>query len=170
MGKTTYIHYGHSFFQPEKMKEKPNLIYTSYKPHGLWASPVDAEWGWKDWCEETECFLETLDESFQFTLKSKANILHIHSWEDAKPFLIKQGTYNYSLKLKTIYKKYDGMELHISENYGELHDSYPFYLWDVDSICIWNPDIIEGRWNYDRISPEMFCESGNGQVRILYPH
>ena len=38
--------------------------------------------------------------------------------------------------------KYDGMVLIHGKHYWELHET-AFYTWDVDSICVWNPDAIE---------------------------
>ena len=37
-----YIHYGCTSFDKLKFQEIKG---------GLWASPIDAEYGWKDWCE-----------------------------------------------------------------------------------------------------------------------
>ena len=38
--------------------------------------------------------------------------------------------------------EFDGMVLIHGKHYCELH-SNGFGTWDVDSICVWNPDIIE---------------------------
>jgi len=42
------IHYGSTSFDPKKF----NPVLNSYiKPTGgLWTSPIDSEFGWKDWC------------------------------------------------------------------------------------------------------------------------
>ena len=51
---------------------------------GLWTSPIDSKWGWKDWndCEQ----FRDCDERNSFTvcLKSDAKIFVIDSLEDLK--------------------------------------------------------------------------------------
>lgn len=75
-----------------------------------------------------------------FIVKDEAKVLHIRSLEDAKPYMQttevwKNVRYD-ELIVDKIYKTFDAMELHISDNYHELHNNNVFYTWDVDSICI----------------------------------
>lgn len=144
----TYIHYRHDKFCPDKLKDKTECKYPrTDKPEGIWASPINAEWGWKDWCLSESYHPERLNKSFTFKLRPKARILHIHSLNDATPYLYVKDRFmslvDYGLDLKKIYSNFDGMELHISDNYNELHNHNVFSTWDVDSICIWNPEIID---------------------------
>lgn len=45
------IHYGHSDFNIAKFKPIKNDDYGWVKPNGgLWTSPLESNWGWKDWC------------------------------------------------------------------------------------------------------------------------
>ena len=47
------IHYGTDSLDPGKIKAIRNRSWT--KPHGgLWSSPVDSEYGWKEWCAEND--------------------------------------------------------------------------------------------------------------------
>ena len=65
MGKE-YIHYGHSEFRPELFREIKNR-YAFVKPlGGLWASPVDAKLGWKEWCTDENFCVGRLLDSFTF--------------------------------------------------------------------------------------------------------
>ena len=143
-----YIHYGQTEFDPELATREVNAIWS--KPDkGLWGSPVDSDWGWKEWCEAEDWSCNDLTKSFKFTLEPKASILEIHKEEDILPYLIQDvhsgirfGLTNISDKLnkEKLYSEFDGMELFISENW-RMHDGF-FNTWDCDSIVVWNPDLI----------------------------
>lgn len=141
-----YIHYGSNIFKPDYILKKDKYL-RSDKPNGLWASPVNADWGWKDWCELEDFRTERLDDYFTFTTVPEAKILHLHSLSQAAPYMKIsyrfQSIVGYNLDLDKIYKMFDGMELHISDDFCSFHDNNVFYTWDVDSICIWNPNIIQ---------------------------
>lgn len=143
----TYIHYGHGKFSRKKLIDDTALCnkycHRDDKPCGLWASPVGARYGWKDWCEEENFHTNRLKKSFKFRLKDGARILHVHSLADAKKYLVVKDKfyYAYALNLKKIYANFDGMELHLSDDWS-MRNNNVFNGWDVDSICVWNPDII----------------------------
>ena len=136
----TYIHYGHKrFYKTKLLDSTAQFKYLRYdKPWGLWASPVNAKYGWKDWCNDEGYSPNRLKKSFKFRLKDNARILHIHSLADAKEYFVAR---DHALDLKKIYTNFDGMELHLSDDWS-MKNNFVFYTWDVDSICIWNPDII----------------------------
>lgn len=83
----TYIHYGSKVYDPACFKEIRNQRNPWNKPQhgtGLWASAVDAKYGWKDCCED-EGFSECIDdESFEFTLKGDAKIFTVGCKTDFK--------------------------------------------------------------------------------------
>ena len=81
-----YIHYGHKKFLKNKFNEIQNQDWI--KPFGgLWASDENAEYGWKQWCEQ-ENFREcNEDNCFRFELKKDTKVLHIRSVEDAKQII-----------------------------------------------------------------------------------
>ena len=56
MGKT-YIHYGAT--QLHEIQPVKNERFFSKPTGGLWASPVDEPFGWKEWCER-EHFRKTV--------------------------------------------------------------------------------------------------------------
>ena len=146
-----YIHYGANEFDKEKLcniyKEE-----TGDKPNGLWGSPLSSEYGWKEWCLWQEFRTERLKESFKFRIDKKAKILRVRREEDILSFVIKDP-YNRrepldgcktcrffdQLDLKRIYKTFDGMEYIDSD--WRLYSGM-FNSWDVDSIVIWNPNVI----------------------------
>ena len=138
-----YIHYGHKQFLKQRFTE----IYNDWvKPvGGLWASDVNAKYGWKQWCEN-ENFREcSEDNAFYFELAAGANVLHIRKKEDLNglprynsEFQIADAVYLDFEKLKD--SGIDAVELHLSEDY-QLY--WALYGWDCDSILILNPDIIQ---------------------------
>ena len=179
MSKKEYIHYGSKEFDPKLVDKslevmrnfepydgvgKFNMIKNyGFKPKGLWASPVNAAYGWKEWCESEEFHTERLNSSFRFTLSNKAKILKIRTEKDIMDYLILSDYTKDRIKndkclkitknikiytstsdrfnLSKLAEDYDGIELFLSDNYNSLRYSV-FYSWDCDSICIWNKDII----------------------------
>lgn len=142
-----YIHYGSNQLFKEKvteMKREPGSNMAINKPDfGLWGSPVDCEFGWKEWCESEDFHTDTLDSHFIFRVKEDANIFTVRRDIDVSAYLCSPYlTPLTCIDFNKIMKEYDGMELIHGDNYSSLHYSY-FYSWDVDSIVVWNPDVIE---------------------------
>ena len=138
-----YIHFGHDHFDREKFQEIKNGLYFCKPTGGLWASPVDAEYGWRDWCE-AENFREcSQDNSFAFALENSAKVYHIRSLADVKA--MPQANTEISVYYVPNFEKmladgWDAIELHLSEC-GELY--WALYGWDCDCILVLNPDIVE---------------------------
>lgn len=112
-----YIHYGHKEFNKERFTKVTNE-HCWVKPNGgLWASPVDAKFGWKDWCE-AEMFRDCdEDNSFRFTLTEDSNVCHLYSVEDLHKLPRQSNCYivsNYCINFeKLIEMGYDAVELHL---------------------------------------------------------
>jgi hypothetical protein len=61
-----YIHYGHKFFDRSLFNPIKNQLFGGVKPSGgLWASPINAEFGWKEWCKAED--FQDIKESNSFT-------------------------------------------------------------------------------------------------------
>lgn len=151
-----YIHYNSDEYDKERLRravndpEKHRPFYD--KPHGLWASPEKCDLSWKDWCEYEDFYVEKLEKSFKFKLSPNAKILRINRLKDAYKYIIIEVddflsdpnlTYtSLKLDLAQIYHYYDAMEVNMSNDYINFHNNIIFNAWDVDSICIWNPDVI----------------------------
>ena len=152
-----YIHYGITAdeFDKKKVTERVNALFS--KPdRGFWASPVNTDWGWKDWCTCNDFRMDTdaFDKSFRFRIDKKAKILRVRNEDDIMPFVIPDNDPFYKrltwgrcktsigdrLDRDRLYETFDGMELFLSENYY-MHEGI-FNSWDCDSIVIWNPDVI----------------------------
>ena len=151
MEKPIYIHYGSDVFDPKitlEAKYAKRFWDTGcyIKPGGLWASPENAYISWKEWCESEDFHTDRLDKSFRFHLKDGARVLDIFKLLDLRGYTVHGATpfgHNLYLDLDMIYRDYDAMEVHHEDNYWELHGSTIFNAWDVDSICVWNPDVVE---------------------------
>ena len=140
--KQVYIHYGDYYFRtPQPIK---NLEYFTKPRGGLWASRKNGELTWRDWCEAEEFRLDSLNESFEFTLKDDARILTLNDEEQLTdlPVLFRERyASDYSsiyLDFEKLKEQYDAIEVtNISNLYWKL------YGWDCNSILIMNPDIVE---------------------------
>lgn len=160
----TYIHYGSDKFDIDKFHGFEKTLYSDLainKPApkvGLWGSPTDCWLSWRDWCEGEEFHTEALEKAFTFTLSPSAKILtvrrctninpYLKYWSDIDPMYSGSMYSGYNSLFKAIDFQaifddgYDGVELvHSQKYYMELHMG-PFYSWDVDSIVVWNPDVI----------------------------
>ena len=147
-----YIHYGSKEFKPDRFEKIKNLEYGSKPRGGLWASPVDAAYGWKDW-NETEQLKEcSTDNSFTFTLTDTARVLVLDSVEklfeigkylpDAykERFSAETEAWMYVFDWEELSARYDAVEYCLSR----CHSLYfALYGWDCDSILILNPQIIK---------------------------
>ena len=142
--KTEFIHYGHDRFSPELFWPIQNRKLFSKPAGGLWASPVDARYGWREWCEDND-FAETNESnSFRFRIKGGSNVLHITSVAHLDGIPMQETPFPCSFRCpdfeELIRRGVDAMWVDISADrdlYMEL------YGWDCDSIVVFNPDVIE---------------------------
>lgn len=145
-----YIHYGANHYDPAKVK--PLKRHLTDKPSGgLWASPVDTDWGWKNWCNAEE-FRECDEKnSFKFRLKPGSKVWYISTEEDISgaPLDMRYGEVLIGLIhregpidfLKLPKMGIDAIELSHDKDYCAMHDI--FYSWDCNSIVVFNPDCVE---------------------------
>lgn len=151
-----YIHYGHKEFDINSFNKIKNETLWTKPLGGLWASRVDAEYGWKDWCESSGYKKCEENNSFKFTLDNKANVYHIYSVKDLEVlpriFLTNDEYFStidkYLIDFENaVNSGYDAIELHLSEETNITDDVmgglyYALYPWDCDSILIMNPEIV----------------------------
>lgn len=144
-----YIHYNATCFDPSKFDVIKNKEYGCVKPTGgFWASPVDTEWGWKQWCESEQFYTERLKKSFTFKLRDDARVCHLKSVCDLEklPRIEKFDLASwYCIDFEKSMEEWDAIQIHLSDEIKDRYDSglyYALYGWDCDSILIMNPDII----------------------------
>ena len=162
MEEKIYIHWGSEEFIPKKFKKISNTFIAKPKG-GLWASPENAEYGWKEFCKDSGFNLNRLQNSFKFKLNGGAKVLDLSSYRDflkipldetkTKASSLEEIPWmptrtGYPLDWKALVGKYDAIEINYSdfeydtENEENSINEYPVF-WDCDSICIINPEIIE---------------------------
>lgn len=138
-----FIHYGHDNFDLNKFEVIKNR-HGFNKPYGgLWASPVDeSKRVWKDWCLSESFHIDSLKNSFKFRLDKRSWILVIRSDKDLTKldkYVIDLNMYLRIFDFEKMAMDYDAIYVEAGSNY----DLYQYlYGWDVDSILVFNPDII----------------------------
>lgn len=136
------IHYGSDKFIAEKVRPVKNSDWV--KPNrdgGLWTSPIDSKWGWRDWncqeqfmdCDEGNCFI--------VRLKADSKIFVIDSLEDLKNSPLREGYSKKVLDFELIAQEYDAIWL-TEKGQNETHLSHPvdLYGWDCETVLILNPN------------------------------
>lgn len=154
MRKITYIHYGNIHFDPTIRFPMKNKEHPWVKPNGgLWASRVNASFGWKDWCKSENFRDCDKAVSFLFQIKDESKVYRISTLEDLKklPSLYQEYELdpltNYYIDFeKCLSMGIDALELcwygeeweNVSN--GDLH--FKLYGWDCDCILVLNPDAV----------------------------
>lgn len=146
--KNEFITYGSNKFDKNKFDSIKNI--DSVKPHGgLWSSPVNSEWGWKDWSESVGYRVKSLSLWFKFKLNSNSNIFIIDELSDLIDLMKKYKRIDQCLYLgdflnfEELSKNAD--EILLTDN-GERKTRFSnprLYLWDCESLLVFNPDVIE---------------------------
>ena len=140
------IHYGNIVFNKDDFKHITNDNWG--KPRGgLWTSPVDSEYGWKEWCTDEEFRDCNVENSFTLELKDSCKILKIDSKEDLINIIYTyKGNYfnKIYLDFETISKYYDAIWLTVkgeseTRHCGMFDDGIPcIYGWDCESVLLLN--------------------------------
>jgi hypothetical protein len=140
--KIKCIHYGDSSFDLGKFSSpKNNSFGWERKPFGgLWASPVDSQDGWKEWCISEEFHTELLEVSFEFIVDG--NVAIIDSLDD----LMKLPLNRYSsIDFEKLLE--DGVDAIWLTDNGQwdtrLSTPADLYGWDCESVLVLNPRCIK---------------------------
>ena len=139
-------------FNYNKLKNQDRNLVPLYKPSGLWGSPIpDIKnihdfYTWKMWLENEGYEEDTPGVFgskywFDFGIKEEAKILTITRINDIDKYKKYVNEY-YATMDNTIYDDYDGIFLYHGKDYFHIHMDTVFNSWDVDSIVVWNPDMI----------------------------
>lgn len=148
--KTVYRNYGNgSSFDPTLWKDPENGgLLIKPATGGLWASPIDSVWGWKDWCE-AEDFLDTSkQEYFDFYLSDDARVYTINTPTDIRIFKytifpFRPDYHILAIDFEGARKDYDAIFLsELGERTTRFSDPFSFYGWDCESILILNKEVI----------------------------
>lgn len=148
-----YIHYGSSKFDPNRWSDVRGSEGGMFnKPDGgLWATPADAEYGWREWCEREKFGVNSLNRSFRFELSSDARILELtpeNVWDlPVDSALNKRISIEdwrktgraVGIDFAKLAEDYDVLECSITK-YPELY--WMLYGWDCDCILVLNKEVI----------------------------
>jgi hypothetical protein len=136
------IHYGSNKFDESKFQSIKNDNWA--KPRGgLWTSPINSKYGWKDWNESEQFMACDIENSFIIELSNDCKILKI----DSKIDLLKLPTYSKEnsvyLDYEAITTKYDAIWLTANgENEtrycGMFDNNAKMYGWDCETVLILN--------------------------------
>lgn len=155
MESEIFVHYGSKKFDKNLFESIKNQYFV--KPQGgLWASSVNAKYGWKDWNEYSGFRKCQEENSFKFRLKENAKVCIINKIEELRS-LPENGAYKneeYKNVLsrsvikdikcldfeKLVTMGYDAILVNISSD-QRLY--WALYGWDCDSLLVFNKEIIE---------------------------
>ena len=159
MSKEVYRHYGHNHFDQNLFIPIHNREFSNKPIGGLWSCPtVDVDRSWYDWSIGEEFHLENLKEHFDFTIKDSARILEIKNMKDLDKLprvshnssIYEYDTMNSDIDFEELTKDYDGIKVWMYraedlDRSKRLFDGiyYRLYGWDVDTLLVFNPNIIE---------------------------
>lgn len=161
--KEIYRHYGSQKFDPKAFIPISNKMFSNKPSGGLWACPtVDVDIGWDQWSRDNEFCTDKLEEYFDFKLKRGAKILVLKNIKDLDKLprvntedseiksLLEMDSLNSNIDYEELSKNYDGMMVWMYRSKDidttkRLFDGmyYRMYGWDVDTLLVFNPDIVE---------------------------
>ena len=141
-----YVHYGDAHYDPSKFRMIRNGAGMAHnKPWGgLWGSPVNSRYGWKQFVEDEGIVpLSKLKEenSFTFALRDGAKVLTIRRGEDCifpmvEMMSLLDGERYMAVDFVKLSTEYDAVEVEIEDVYNRMSG------WDCDSIVILNPAVV----------------------------
>lgn len=142
MSKRKYIHYGADKFDPNKFLEIKNQdsCFTKPKCGGLWVSPVNAKYGWKEWCNDENFHHSDFNKSFIFSLKENVKICVLRDSYDLKKLpKLKSEIFNswYLIDFEKAKEKYDAIEFYVND---DLY--FKLYGWDCNCVLVLNKECI----------------------------
>ena len=154
-----FIHYGSDHFNPYFFAPVQNSEWQPKPEGGLWASRVDAEYGWEWWCRNNSFNTQDLKTSFRFEMP-KARILILESpdqlltlpllreWKPKEPLRVEMPTVeelrawfapNWCyLDYEKLAEEYDAIELRNSGSFRK-----PLPTWDCNCVFVMNKDVVE---------------------------
>lgn len=142
-----FIHLGHPKFNLNLFQNISNDRDWVKPRGGLWASPLTAKFGWKDWITTNNFELDKYNQdSFIFKLSDSAKILYIDTADKLDDLpkgtnIIGDMLHSWIvLDFEKLAEEYDAMLVLISNDFKLYWD---LYGWDCDTLLVFNPDVIE---------------------------
>lgn len=139
------ITYGITEFRMELFEQVKNKSFGNKPKGGFWACPVDAEFGWKEFCESEDWNTECLDKHITFTFTG--DTLVINSLKDlAAVPMVRDITGQLRPDFEKIAEKYDAIYLtHRGQAETRYSQGIDLHGWDIECVLILNPNIKQYR-------------------------
>jgi len=143
--KPRLIHYGASHYDPEKFLPISDIPFRNKPGGGLWTTPVDSKYGWKEWTDDES--YGCTDEHFE--VEFKGTILRINSCRDMNklPWIEQREMHFITFQAMCIPGFYYDA-IHLTEKgQRETRLTYPksLYGWDCETVFVMNPASIQGQ-------------------------
>lgn len=142
-------HFGNDTLQP--ILPVKNVSCWNKPEGGLWTSPAECAYSWKDWCLAEKFRLELLDKSFRLDITIE-NMLLIDSYCDFQEKVVDSGFIKIdipsvhipTIDFESLAGKYDGIYLTMNGQ-RETHFGYPYsiYGWDCETVLLFNNKAIK---------------------------
>jgi hypothetical protein len=133
-------HYGNTRYKHDLFKPICDVPFRNKPKGGLWTSPVDSEYGWKDWSEDNQYG----DLSIHFDLAFEGTVLEIDSVEDMNelPWIEQEFMHFVSFE-PLVFMGYDAIHL-TNKGQCDTRLTYPksLYGWDCETVLVMNADAI----------------------------
>ena len=145
----TYTFYGEDYDEKKVKPIRNSLSTVVPKPTGgMWLSPSDSPWGWKEWCKAEE-FRDCPDSEKQTFSLNGAKVLHVYDTNDLNQIGARKDDFGtYFPDFEELAKHYDAMEVHYSRGEGL---SRGLYGWDCDSLLVFNPKVLGKKHEDDSV-------------------
>lgn len=178
MEEKEFITYGIKKFIPSKFKKIRNRKYCSKPSGGLWASSIDSKIGWKDYCISSSYYKKGgLKNYIKFKIKPESNIYIIDSLNDlySLPFQINDDMFGqtYIDFKKMAESGYQGVyltEKGLTRTSSFLGYEFNLYGWDVESLVIFDPNIMISSSKLPRIKLKKELEENCGNSKNKKKH
>ena len=134
-----FIHYGEPY-NPNLFKPIQDRLHRNKPIGGLWASPVDSTYGWKQWCEN-EDFRECTG-GFKFDIKGEVLVIDSEADIHQMPW-VEDGILSYIL-FTQLARDYDAILL-TEAGEGDTRwteNDKNLYGWDCECVLILNQSAI----------------------------
>jgi len=140
--KLELICYGRTRFEINRFEAIKNREGFAKPKGGLWASPIDSNYGWRDWCFDNDFHVDRLDSYFTFQLCG--NVFVIDGMHDALklPWLGNDRFFRYPDFEHILNIGYDAVYLTLLGEEETRFGEPSFYGWDCESVLVMNPKAI----------------------------
>lgn len=131
------IHYGNTEILSDKFYPIKNRMFTN-KPHGgLWTSPINSKYSWKNWNNNSNFIVCDDNNSVTLNIRDDAKILEINSKTILSdlPIISHEFSILNVLDFEEIVKTYDCLHLTVSglKKFSDIMYNLSFYGWARNS-------------------------------------